>query len=588
MEAAVETSAAALQAGAGAALHPAPDWILEAERRGWKWALISWNRAASVPGAWFDAAKADRIVKAWPTLFNHTEDRWAGKPFHLAFWQEIIVRMLVGWKRPIEQPDLATGKTVVIWARVFRELRLWVPRKAGKSEFLAALAILFWLLDGVIGAQGFCFASSESQARIVFQKMDAMLAYHPALSKPEKVRRLKKAFWAPETRSSFELLPGKVEGRHGLSPTTIVGDEMHEWRTRDIATTLRQGTGARLQPMELYASTAGIKTAVVGYELFEETRAILEGRIDDSSVLAVLFYMDDGEDWSDEKNLLRVNPNMPVTPSWEFIRRELALAKERPSAEAHFRRYHANQWVDAVDKAIPIKIWDACPHEKDGWKTKVEKLRGRRCTLGFDLSSTRDLTSLVAWFEPLREGDPVEIIARFWCPEEAIDRRARMDRVSYDRWSKLTPAVIEPTPGNMIDQAFVQKAILEWCDVFDVRAIGFDPFYSLKLITDLQADGIPAETFVKVRQGHLTLSEPWRRFEELVFTAQLDHGGNPCLRWMAGNVCLRPDANMNFVPDKSKSAEKIDGIAAALNAYAAHLAGDQGPMQTGADALVVF
>ena len=134
-------------------LAPPPDWIIDAERRGWSWALISWNRAAAVPGAWFDADKAQRIVDAWPTIFRHTEDRWAGKPFHLAFWQEIIVRMLVGWKRPIYQTDPATGTTVTLWARIFREMRLWVPRKAGKSEFIAALGLTFWLLEGVVGSQ---------------------------------------------------------------------------------------------------------------------------------------------------------------------------------------------------------------------------------------------------------------------------------------------------------------------------------------------------------------------------------------------------------------------------------------------------
>jgi len=575
-------------AAAVLALAPEPEWITRAaDERGWAWARIAWNRAAAQTGAWFDEAKADKIVQAWPKIFRHTEGRWAGKPFYLAVWQEVIVRLLVGWKKPVEKSNPGGG-VLILWVRVFRELRLWIPRKAGKSEFMAALALLFWVIEGVPGAQGFCFARDENQGRVVFSKMATMLAQHPLLSKPEKVRRLKKSLWAPEIRATFELLSGKPDGKHGRSPVVSVGDEMHEWFTRDLATTLRQGMGAHDQPMELYASTAGLKTAVVGYEMYEESVAILEGRIDDPTILICMFVLGDDEDWTDEKNLARVNPNIGTTPTWEFIRREMALAKERPSHEASFRRYHANQWIDAIEKAIPVAVWDACVEDRTAWKTRFEALRGRRCYLGFDLSSTRDITALVAWFDPEDGEEKTQLLAKFWCPEEAVDRRSRVDRLGYERWAKkMTPAAITPTPGNMVDQSFVLDELLKWCDHFDVRGIGYDPFYSTKLITDAQASGVPAETFVRVRQGHLTLSEPWRKFEELVFTSLLDHGGHPVLRWMAGNVALRPDVNMNLIPDKKKSAEKIDGVAAALNAYAASLAGDPGPTTTGADIMTV-
>jgi hypothetical protein len=118
----------------------------------------------AVPGAWFDAAKADKVVALWPKVFKLTTKRFAGKPFNLRFWQEVIVRLLIGWKVPVEIIDEVTGNLpVTIFVRLFQELRLWIPRKNGKSEFLAALALLFWALEGEVRGQG--FASRTTRTR---------------------------------------------------------------------------------------------------------------------------------------------------------------------------------------------------------------------------------------------------------------------------------------------------------------------------------------------------------------------------------------------------------------------------------------
>ncbi|WP_374307216.1 hypothetical protein [Methylocella sp.] len=154
-------------------LWPEPAWIVRAaDERGWAWVRTAWRRAAAVPGAWYDAAKADAVVALWPQVFRLTEDRFAGQPFHLSAWQECVVRLLVGWKAPIEVLDSATGAGMLVHVRLFRRLMLWVPRKNGKSEFLAALGLLFWAVEGVVGGQGFVFARDEKQAKSASLRCD--------------------------------------------------------------------------------------------------------------------------------------------------------------------------------------------------------------------------------------------------------------------------------------------------------------------------------------------------------------------------------------------------------------------------------
>lgn len=541
----------------------APDWLAAVnDNEQYHWARRAWEEARRQPGAWFDHAKADKVVALWPKVFRLTEDRFAGKPFRLTPWQEMVVRLLVGWKVPAEVLDPDTGQPTIVQVRLFRRLMLWVPRKNGKSEFLAALALLFWAIDGVVGGQGFVFARDEKQAQTVFGKMKAMVALEPGLA--NECQSHKKSIYLKSCAALFELLTGAEAGKHGKSPTVIVGDEMHEWRSRVVEQTLRQGTGARLQPIELYASTAGVKTNLTGVELWDETLAILEGRVSDPTTLAVVFAANDNDRWDDEAVWAKANPSLGLSPTIGFLRREAGLAKDNPRAEAHFRSYHLNQWVDSVVRWINIKKWDACTADATAWRGRYDAMRGRRCFGAFDVSSTQDVTALVWLFPP--DGDQKNwiILPRFWVPEETLERRVKQDRVPYDKW--LEAGAIETTPGDSVDQNHVMRAVLDGMEHFDVAGMGFDPWNARKLVADLQAEGVDAELMLEMRQGIMTLGEPTKQFERLIYAGNLDHGGHPILRWMARNAVVRFDENLNFAPAKKRSAEKIDGIVAGVMA----------------------
>lgn len=561
---ATAASVAAIGAAAGHLLWPEPDWVTRAaEEKCWEWVRIAWRRAACVAGAWFDERKADAAVKFWPKVFRLTEDRFAGKPFQLTFWQECIVRLLIGWKAPVEVLEDETQGPQTFHVRIFRCLKLWVPRKNGKSEFLAALSLLFFVMDAVVGGQGFAFARDEKQAKVVFEKMKAMIAMSPMMK--NQARSFKKSIYLPQIRALFELLSGKPEGKHGRSPTVIVGDEMHEWISTELSNTLRQGTGARLEPIELYASTAGLKSNKVGYGLWEESLAILDGRIDDPSTLVAIFAADPDDDWADEAKWARPNPSLGISPTVSFLRREAALAVDNPRAEAHFRCYHLNQWIDAVTRWLSLKKWDACTTEtRDLWKQYSEGtgLEGKRCFATFDVSANQDITARLLTFPPDEECDKWRIACKFWVPEDTLDRRVKQDRVSYDKWLKL--GALETTPGDCVDQDFVKQQLMDDLERYDVALIGYDPWNATKLVTDLQKEGVDVDMFIKLRQGHQTLGEPTKYLEKLVSFGQYDHGGHPVMRWMAGNAAVRFDENLNFVPTKKHSADKIDGIAAGV------------------------
>lgn len=554
-----------------------PEWLAcRADEPIYEWARLAWKRAAEVAGAWFDHAKADKVVELWPKVFRLTEDRFAGKPFRLVAWQEIIVRLLVGWKIPVEVLDPDTGAPQLLHVRLFRRLLLWVPRKNGKSEFLSALALLFWAIEGVVGGQGFVFARDEKQAFTVFNKMKAMVALEPRLA--SDIQPHKKTIYLKPCGALFEVVTGAEAGKHGKSPTVIVGDEMHEWRSRTVETTLRQGTGARLQPIELYASTAGLKSNVTGMTLWDESLGIIEGRINDPSTLVVLFAAPADAAWDDESVWALANPSLGLSPTMQFLRREAAIAKDNPRAQAHFKCYHLNQWVDTVVRWLNMKAYDACSSDRKGWETAWQRMKGRRCYAAVDVSSTQDVTALVLLFPP--EGDEKQwtVVCRFWVPEDTMAERVKNDRVPYDDW--VAAGAMKTTPGNFVDQNFVQKALLDALDDFEVLGTGFDPWNARKLMADLQADGMDPELQLEVRQGIPSLGEPTKAFERLVYAGLLDHGWHPILRWMAKNTVVRFDENLNFMPAKKRSAEKIDGVVAAIMCLAVAMSAEE---ETGVD-----
>jgi phage terminase large subunit-like protein len=574
----METSARAF---VGLAMEPdRPAWLAkhDADPR-YDWARTAWREAAREPGAWFDYGLADYVVEDWPNWARLTIDRrFAGKRFVLTPWQELVVRLLVGWMIPIDVIDPETHEAATVQVRLFRKLLLWVPRKNGKSEFLAALALLFFVMDGEQEGEGYVFASKEEQARIVFDRMRAMIGHSPELA--ADVLAQAKSLYVKPLRSLFKLLSGSTKGVHGKGPTVIVGDEMHEWSSTVLADTLRQGTGGRLQPIELYASTAGRKSGGVGVgeRLYAETKAIVDGVKRDPTTLAVIFAANDNDDPADPATWRKANPNLGLSPTEHFLRMELSGALGNPRKMAEFCCYHLGIWAEQAVRWLPLRTWDACAEDQAAWKAYPERFRGRPCYMAFDVSSTRDVTALVLVFMPTEEDPRWRIICRFWVPADVVGERVAGGapfQVFVDA------GALETTPGDFVDQNVLGLAILEACRDYDVWGIGYDRWNASKLVADLQTDGgieegapgLDVALFTEMRQGITTLGEPSKHFERLVFEGVLDHGGHPVLRWMAGNAVVHFDRNLNFMPDKKRSAEKIDGVVATVMAVGLALAG---------------
>lgn len=504
---------------------------------------------------YFDAAAADYACRWIETKCVFTEDKWAGKPFKLAGWQrDDIIRPTFGWKRKSDG------------LRRYRRVIVWVPRKNGKTELAAAVSLLALLATGVMGGQVYSIAKDKDQARLVFDKAAKMVAWSAELS--TVVEPLKSALYVPQLSAKFEPLSGMPQGKHGRSASALVGDEVHEWADDRLYTFMHQSEAAREEPIEFLISTAGTQEGY-GWELWQHCQKILDGTIEDPETLVVIYAADPDDDWTLPETWQKANPNYGVSVRADYLAAECKRAQESPRLENDFKRYHLNLWTEQDVRWLPMDLWKRCsiePGNLDYWRDLPELMRGRKAFGGLDLASRVDIAAFVLVIPPEAPGERLVVIPKFWVPEGTVERRSRVDRVPYEAWVKM--GAITATPGKVIDYDFIEAEIFEAAGQYDLRLLGVDDWNAQQMVTTLEHDGVP---IVRVRQGFKSLSDPSKELERLVIATLLEHGNHPVLTWMARNAAYDEDPAGNIKPSRQKSKEKIDGIAATVDALAAML-----------------
>jgi len=507
----------------------------------------AWRIATRHPkGFWFDPEAAERPILWIESLCHHHKGEWAGQPLVLADWQRQIRRIVFGWRR-------GDG------TRRFRIAYIEVPRKNGKTEDAAAGALYLAFGDGEPGAEVYSSATKRDQAKIAHDAAVEMWKRSPDLQAIVVKRR--NNLHDPDTASKYEPLGADSDTLDGLNPHGNVVDELHAHKTRAVWDVLDTAMGSRRQPLTWAITTAGIyHPESIGWQQHQHATQILDGVIEDDEFFAFIAAADAEDDWRDPATWAKANPNIGITPKWSYLESQCRKAEQQPSFLNTFLRLHLNRWTQQRDRWIAIEAWNAC-EPRDLSRAEMDEreqaLAGAPCYGGLDLSTKLDLTALVLLFP--REEDVLDLLCRFWVPEERIGDRVRRDRVPYDAW--VRDGWLSATPGNVTDYDAVREEIRALAGRFDLRELGFDPWNATQLAVQLEGDGL---TMVEIRQGYRTLSEPSKEFEARVTAGKVRHGGHPVLRWMVANVAHREDPAGNIKPDKSASAERIDGVVAAI------------------------
>ena len=519
--------------------------------------LVVAFQADKHPDAWFDVDRARKALRAIGA-FKHTKGRWAGVRMRVGEgldpWQVVwVLAPIFGWV----YHDAEIDRVV----RVVRSAWIEIPRKNGKSTFASGISGVLLLADGEAGAEVYNAAGSTLQAGRVFEDAKRMILTSPAARK--RVEPLKEVVRTPAAGGILRVLSRVAETAHGLNVSGAVVDEVHTLRLRRaLVEAIETGTGARDQPLIIFITTADeAEEGTIYDEKHTYTRNVANGIVADPAHYGVIWAAEPEDDPFAESTWHKANPGLGKSPTLAYMRDQANKAQATPSRLPSFLRLSLNLRTREQVRWLSLEKWDALNDPVDR-----AALRGGRAWGGLDLSAVSDFTAWTTWVESNRPGAELDLLARFWLPEDRVEDIERKLMVPLSQW--IADGWVSTTEGDVIDYGAIKAAVIGDCNHFDMQRVSYDRMFAGQMVQELDTEVRGVEV-VPVAQTYAGLSPACKELERLLGAKAFRHGGNPVLRWMASVVEVRNDGADNIrpvKPDRRQSSTRIDGIQAAVTA----------------------
>jgi len=438
----------------------------------------------------------------------------AGSPLMLRGWQKNLVEHLFAW----DDDGLRNRVSLV-----------GMPRKNGKSAIGSAIG-LYSLILGPRGAEVYSVAAEKEQARIVFQDAKRTVEASPELSAITKLYR--DAIELPSFNSVYRVLSAESVTKEGLSPTTVIFDELHAQPDRELFDVFSLAMGARGKLATLIAiTTAGVRSDrhgkdSIAYSLYNYGKRIASGEEKDDAFFMAWWESEADhrlrETWDD------ANPGFgDLNAESDF---ESAL---RRTPEAEFRIKRCNQWVSSVETWLPAGAWETCAGE-------VELKPEDEIVLGFDGSYNGDASVIVGAVVPETAEDPIKVfLVKAW--EKDLER-------DPDDWR--------------VDIGDVEATIMDFCQTHNVREIACDPFRWQRSMEVLENRGLPVVAFPQSPQRMI---KACAIFFDAVAEKRLVHDNDALLTRHVNNTAIKlTPAGPHVKKENPNSPRKIDAAVAAI------------------------
>lgn len=502
---------------------------------------------------------------------RHPKSILPNRAFSLDPWQERIVRRIYG-------PRHEDG------TRIVNTVALLLPRGNRKTSLSAALALLHTIgPERMPGGEAIFAAADRKQAGIGFReaagiiredkRLVSAVGIYDAHNAPKKLIYRKEA-------SYLEVISGDGGPQHGRTPGFVLADEIHIWKGRDLWDALTTGLEKIDDSLLVVASTAGRGQETLAWDFFEDARNVARGKVDDPSILPILFEADRRDDWEDEDLWHRVNPGLQHGyPSLAGFRRHAKRSQRSIGDRQSFKQLKLNIWLDAsTDPFVDMDTYDAGAKDFD-----LDTLRETPCWLAVDLSSTIDLSVIVACW---RLADGYFVKPWFFCPQATIDSKAEGDTMlddeggvsaredrsgaPYEAWHEQ--GLIIATAGSVIDYLEIESKLIDLCEELNVQEIAFDPHMARQVQPKILEAGLPAVDF---RQVPSLMMPAVLELERALLGGEFFHGGHPVLRHCFANVVVKRNDHGHVAKfTKPKKWLSIDGAVASAMAVARAAAGD--------------
>jgi len=474
----------------------------------------------------FKPELGERFIK-FAELLKQTNDQWAGQPLQLMNWQCFCLMNVYSWVHK------DTG------LRRFRKALIIVSRKCGKSTMIATTGL--WDILSESGSQVCIAAMTRSQAKIVFGVISAMVDQNEMLSKRLKQYKSTSTIVNESNYGKIEALSAESrKNADGRNCSLGIFDEVSvcSW---DIYKIIESGQGSRPAPLNFMISSCSSQLDSMGYDEWVRCSKILQGVIEDDSTFAMLYGIDENDDWRNEAIWEKAIPSLNQTVNIDFVRKLKLQAEQQLSLQQEFINKIMCRWTSNEFAWISDTKWSKCMQNKE-----PDLKKPYYANLSLDLSKKNDLTTLTLCI--YQEG---KYYMKHWLyfPKESLQDRIKQETQLWQTW--FDKGVVTALPGEVIDYNYVASQIEKICSEYEIGECLYDPYNANKLIMDLENSLI----MVPINQSLKQISPYTKTYEaELLKGNIIDN--NPFMRWAISNAKIYIDPNENYKVIKNERKGK--------------------------------
>lgn len=495
---------------------------------------------------YFDEPEGSHMLLFGERYCYQWEGDFHGLPISWQPWQWFIFQQTFGWIRK------DTG------ARRFDEVFVEVAKKNGKSTMCAVLSVDHVVRDRINTPKVFTAANNEDQAKICVNMAGRIIEASPDLmdlvdegtirlfnykdSITEIVNTEKNGFIKAFAKETSDRKSKTSGGKHGVNASLGIVDEFGMSPDHGASKAIKTSMASRKERLMFYITTAGYNMDGPCYqELRKVGIQVLEGSVIKDNYLPIIFEMDEGDDWKDEKNWKKCNPNLDVSVNREFLKGMVSDAVTYGGkTEVDVKTLNFNMWVDSPEVFIAGEIWDTNAHG-------LEAEEGAECFGGLEVGPSGEVTAFCLLFP----GEKTKVKMTFIIAEDALKTN------DFYRDNKN---FLHVDAGNEVEVEWAAGILIEEIQKYNMHSFAFpNTQKNNSLVQMLIKAGYVGNPLSQRMSGIANATEEW---EKLLRAGEIEHFGNPILKYMNSN-CLAVRKEQGTRVEKNS---KVLGIYACLDA----------------------
>lgn len=500
---------------------------------------------------YFDEKKAEHIIIFIENFCRASKGKFGGKKMELMLWQKSALAVVFGVMKK------ETDK------RQFVRFVLYVGRKNGKSGLTSAIANYLLIADGERGAEIYSVATKKDQAKIVWNESVKMVKQSPILS--ERLKCTISSIRDEKYFGEHKYLGRDSNSHDGLNASGVLADEIHAWTDQNLYDVVYDSMANREQPLFIETSTAGMVRNSVFDNNYSYYKRIVESpkEYEDKTTFALLYELDNPNDWDNEEYWTQANPALDVLKSREFIRDKVATAKIKGEIK-NIKTKDFNIPETAENTYLTFEqVNNNLTYTFE--ENKVDSVNKPKYAIGgVDLSKSNDLTcARILW--KYSDNDTIYTMSKYFMVADKVNEREMVDKAPYSKW--IEQGYITAIYDDVIHPKYITEWFVELMEQQKIYLfkVGYDA-WSAKYWVDEMRNTF-GDVTTPVHQGAKTLSLPIQNLKREFVGGRINYNNNPVDKWNFCNLTVVEDKNGNLSPNKNRNGDKIDGMATLLNCY---------------------